>query len=82
MGRLEHFPIEVVPGSAKKMRQNKELEPRSDSEGTERALVVVAQEVIPGQAESADGCFLAQASVRPMPVVAVEPSRQFVAALV
>jgi len=35
---LEHFPAEVVPGSAKKMRQNKDLEPRSDSLGSECAL--------------------------------------------
>jgi len=29
----------MVPGSAKKMRQNKDLEPRSDSLGSECALV-------------------------------------------
>jgi len=38
--QLEHFPTKVVPGSAKKMRQKKELEPRSDSEGTVRALAL------------------------------------------
>jgi antitoxin VapB len=37
---LEHFPTEVVPGSAKKMLQNIDLERCSDSVGTECALVV------------------------------------------
>jgi len=40
---LEHFPAEVVPGSAKKVRQNKDLEPRSDSLGSECALGCAAQ---------------------------------------
>jgi uncharacterized protein len=34
----EHFPTEVAPGSAKKMRQNIILEHCFDSVGTERAL--------------------------------------------
>jgi beta-carotene 15,15'-dioxygenase len=35
---LEHFPTEVAPGSAKKMRQNIDLERCSDSVRMERAL--------------------------------------------
>ena len=32
--QLEHFPAKWVPVRVKKMRQNKKLEPRSDSIGT------------------------------------------------
>ncbi len=35
---LEHFPTEVVPGSAQKMRQSTELEHRADRVSSERAL--------------------------------------------
>jgi hypothetical protein len=44
-------------------------------------LAVEPQEVIPGQAEAADGWFGADTGMRAMPVVAVEPSRQFGGAL-
>jgi SAM-dependent methyltransferase len=37
------------------------------------ALAVEPQEVVPGQAETADGCLCLQATMRPMPVVAVKP---------
>jgi hypothetical protein len=37
------------------------------------SLVVKAQEVIRGQAETTDGWFFGEASMRPMPVVAMEP---------
>ena len=36
---LEHFPAKWTPVCVAKMRQNKELEPRSDSIGAEKALV-------------------------------------------
>ena len=36
--QLEHFPAKWTPVCVEKMRQNKELEPRSDSIGTEKAL--------------------------------------------
>jgi len=35
---LERFPANWTPVRAKKTRQNKNLEPRSDSVGTEKAL--------------------------------------------
>ncbi|HTE95488.1 MAG TPA: hypothetical protein VK678_18550, partial [Bradyrhizobium sp.] len=35
---LERFPAKWIPVRAKKTRQNKEIEPRSDSIGTEKAL--------------------------------------------
>src|SRR6266700_4556382 len=37
-GGTEHFQAKWVPVRVKKMRQNRKLEPRSDSIGTERAL--------------------------------------------
>jgi hypothetical protein len=36
--RLEHFRAKWTPVRVKKMRQNKNIEPRSDSIGTEKAL--------------------------------------------
>jgi hypothetical protein len=36
---LEHFRAKWVPVRVKKTRQNKKIEPRSDSIGTERALL-------------------------------------------
>ena len=36
-------------------------------------LVVKPQEVVPGQAESADGWHFAEASMRPVPIVAMQP---------
>ena len=48
----------------------------------EPQLVVVPQEVIPGQAKSGDWWFLAKASMGPVPVVAVDPSSQVGAAVV
>jgi hypothetical protein len=38
-GRLKRFPAKWKPVRVKKTRQNKNLEPRSDSIGTEMALV-------------------------------------------
>ena len=35
---LEHFPVKWMPVYVAKMRRNKEIEPRSDSIGTEKAL--------------------------------------------
>ena len=40
-------------------------------------LAVEPQEVVPGQTESADGCVGLQATMRPMPIVAMEPVGQF-----
>src|SRR5580700_3867652 len=40
------------------------------------ALDVEPQEVIPGEAESADWCLRFYAAVRPVPIVAVKPSWQ------
>lgn len=37
-------------------------------------MAVVPHEVVPCQGESADGRHLAEASMRPVPVVAVQPS--------
>jgi hypothetical protein len=39
-------------------------------------LGVEPQEVVLAQAEATDGCFIIDAGMRPMPVVAVEPVRQ------
>ena len=36
---LEHFPAKWMPVRVAKMRQNKDLEPRSDSIGVEKALM-------------------------------------------
>src|SRR5437588_12040253 len=41
-GTLERFPAKWKPVRVKKTRQIKKLEPRSDSIGTEKALVAVA----------------------------------------
>ncbi len=41
-------------------------------------LGVESQDVVTGQAESADGCLCFQATMGPMPVVAVQPQRQLV----
>jgi hypothetical protein len=38
-GIVERFPAKWVPVRVKKTRQNKAIEPRSDSIGTEKALV-------------------------------------------
>jgi hypothetical protein len=38
LARLEHFQAKWTPVRVKKMRQYKDLEPRSDSIGTEKAL--------------------------------------------
>ena len=38
-------------------------------------LDVSPQEVVPGQAEAADGCILVEASMGPVPVVAMQPWR-------
>jgi hypothetical protein len=35
---LEHFPAKWMPVRVAKMRQNNEIEPRSDSIGAEKAL--------------------------------------------
>src|SRR5580704_17935928 len=42
----------------------------------DHALAVEPQQVVPGQTESADGCFTTNAGVRPVPIVAVQPIRQ------
>ena len=39
LAHLEHFPAKWTPVCVAKMRPNKEIEPRSDSIGTEKALV-------------------------------------------
>ena len=39
---LERFPAKWAPGRVKKTRQNKNREPRSDSIGTGKALVLAA----------------------------------------
>ena len=46
------------------------------------ALAVKRQEVIPGQAESADGGIFGEASMGPVPVVAMEPFWEVCAALI
>ena len=43
----------------------------------DRALAVEPQQVVPGQAESADGWLSADTAMRSVPVVAVKPSREF-----
>ena len=45
-------------------------------------LAVEPQQVVLGKAEAADGRFGADAAMRPMPVVAMKPSRQFGCAFV
>src|ERR1039458_5045102 len=40
---LEHFQANRTPVRVKKMRRNKDLEPRSDSIGTERALALAGE---------------------------------------
>ena len=44
-------------------------------------LAVKPQEVVPGQAETADGWLLAEASMGPVPVVAMEPGQERLAPL-
>ena len=36
-------------------------------------LVVKPQDVVPGQGQSADGCLFAEASMKSVPVVAMQP---------
>jgi hypothetical protein len=45
-------------------------------------LSVSLQEVVPCQAEAADGCAFGQASMRPVPIISVEPDRELTAALI
>jgi hypothetical protein len=45
------------------------------------ALAVEPQQVVPGQTESADGCFSTDAGERPVPIVAVQPIRQLLGSL-
>ena len=40
---LEHFQAKWTPVRVKKMRQNKNIEPRSDSIGTDKALPMLLQ---------------------------------------
>src|SRR5690606_17675772 len=47
-----------------------------------KALVVKPQEVVPGQSESADRCHFGEASMGPVPVVAMQPRGEGVAALI
>ena len=44
-------------------------------------LAVEHQQVVLGQVQSADGCIGIQATMRPVPVVPVQPERQLVGAL-
>jgi hypothetical protein len=44
-------------------------------------LAVKLHEVIPGQGDAADGWLAAEASMRTVPVIAMQPARKFVAAL-
>jgi adenylate cyclase len=46
----------------------------ASSEEPEAALAVKPQEVVPGQTDSADGWLTCEASMWPVPVVAMEPS--------
>jgi hypothetical protein len=45
-------------------------------------LIVKLQEVVPGQTESADGCLFAEASMRSMPVVAMQPKWKIALSLI
>jgi len=45
-------------------------------------LGVKPQEVVPGQAETADGWLLGEASMGSMPIVTMEPGRERVTALI
>jgi hypothetical protein len=45
-------------------------------------LDVGPQQVVPGQGESADGCFRFYATVRPMPIVSVQPDGEFLCAAI
>jgi hypothetical protein len=45
-GSLEHFPDKWIPLFRKKMRPNKDLEPRSDAIRTEKALGVLPRRVL------------------------------------
>jgi hypothetical protein len=42
---------------------------------------VEPQQVVPGETESADGCFIIDAGMRPVPIVAVQPERQLLGSL-
>src|SRR5882672_4872691 len=46
---LERFPAKWMPVRVKKTRQNKKIEPRSDSIGTEKALVKRTQHQVADQ---------------------------------
>src|SRR5580693_4050818 len=47
----------------------------------DHALAVEPQQVVPGETESADGCFIIDAGMRPVPIVAVQPERQLLGSL-
>src|SRR5579863_5290848 len=47
-----------------------------------RELAVEPQQVVLGEAEAADGCLRIQATMRPVPVVAMQPSQQFCGAAI
>jgi hypothetical protein len=49
---------------------------RTHGRVTTLQLAVEPQQVILGQTETADGCFGLQASMRAMPIVAMQPMRQ------
>jgi ribose-phosphate pyrophosphokinase len=55
---------------------------RSGDRNVEIKLGVKPQEVVPGQAETADGWLLFKASMWPVPVVAMKPGQERLAALV
>jgi hypothetical protein len=63
---------EVVEGAL--LEEAAQCEQLSDEQRA--ALDVEPQDVILGQAEPANGRFIIDAGVRPMPVVAVQPDRE------
>jgi RimJ/RimL family protein N-acetyltransferase len=76
-----------TPGGVHTVEMRQEAYSRNSkfrADGVEFAVIelgVKPQQVVPGQAETADGSFLGEASMRPVPIVAMEPGQQGLAAL-
>src|SRR5438874_705104 len=81
-GRLEHDPEKWAPVFRERSCLNKRIERDDDSKRSHHALTVEPQEVVLGESESADRRLRFYTTVRPMPVVLVQPDRKFVGATV
>ena len=69
-------------GWAKAEERSDEAVPTRGHARPSARLAVSLQEVVPGQAEAADGWTLGQASMGPMPIVTMEPDWELLATLI